>query len=963
MVPVEVHSYFSFMRGLNSPFEICQRLTDLGYESFGLVDTNGFYGLFEWREALEEFPLRAFLGVEILWQRYRFVAYIRNQEGFSGLCQLLSELHQEELDESRLWWHIESQRENIIWSTRDLKFARQLKERGHQVYFALTKGFFRHSDVQAARESKLPLLASPHTCYLEPESYKSLRLVRAIDENETLDTINIEGEYNTFSFLPDREQLESWFEIYADALENAQKLSETLSLEWLRPKLTFPRFNNLDEAGAARELRIRCYKQIAWRYPDPSEELREKVIERLEYELGIIIPKGFASYFLVVEDIVKVSKLNCGRGSGAASIVSYLLGITHVDPVKHDLFFDRFMNPEREDPPDIDIDFAWDERDDVLDYVLKKYSGHAAMVANHNYLRGKGAMREVAKVYGLPEDEISYIIERFPRVELSSLWQEIVLAAEKIQGIPRHLSVHCGGVVITPGPIRNYVPTEITPKGVPVIQWEKDQCEAAGLIKIDLLGNRSLAVIRDTIQCMREQGEDIDYDNLDPTTDTKTAELLETGQTMGVFYIESPATRLFLKKLKRADFENIVVAGSIIRPAANQWGNEYVRRVHGGHFQYVHPLLSDVLHETLGIMIYQEDVARVAMKLADFTSFEGNELRKTLDKKHKKKKLEHLKARFYSGAKKKGVDDQALETIWQMIMSFAGYSFCKPHSASYALVSMKAAYLKAHYPAEFMAAVISNQGGFYSASSYLDEARRWDLKILPPDVNSSEYHYTGWKRFIRTGLMQIKNLRSTCLDKILSEREKGGVFHSLSDFLDRVKPRFEDARSLHLARAFGSILQGKSHVALMWELYAYKNKKESVNLNLPALKEYSGAQFVRHENAILGSAVTFPEWALYKQAWQRPGLTSSDSLIGKVNQQVSLFGVFVTMKRVKTKYGEQMCFASFSDPTGIYETVFFPQVYEIFRDQLYQGSAFHLKGTVREEYDALHVEIQSSDLA
>ena len=418
--------------------------------------------------------------------------------------------------------------------------------------------------------------------------------------------------------------------------------------------------------------------------------MRPEIHTRIHDELAVIQSKGFAHSFLVVEEIVRQAPRTCGRGSAAASIVSYCLGITHVDPIRHNLFFERFLNVGRHDPPDIDIDFPWDERDRILDFVFAHYGAErVAMVANHNTLALRAAIREVAKVYGIPSDEISRIVPHlfrhldFHQVDhrtsltkglsaichsqgLADPWPEVLLIAVRVQGRFQRLGLHCGGVVIVPDEIRRYVPVQVAAKGVPMIQWEKDQTEDAGLLKLDLLGNRSLAVIRDAIEAIaRNTGCRLDYATWDPLSDAPTQDLIRRGDTIGCFYIESPATRLLLKKLwmgmprerqEVADlFEYLVIVSSLVRPAANRYIREFVRRAHGCSYQPLHPRLEEVLKETHGIMVYQEDVTKVAMALAGFNIEDADQLRKVLTKKHKQRQLQDYKSQFFRGAQARGV--------------------------------------------------------------------------------------------------------------------------------------------------------------------------------------------------------------------------------------------------------------------------------------------------------------------
>ncbi len=519
------------------------------------------------------------------------------------------------------------------------------------------------------------------------------------------------------------------------------------------------RAGGVDSSVAADLLERLCLAGACRRYGAASpDDLPTEVTSRMAKELGIVRAKGFSEYFLVVRDIVTRWPRTCGRGSAAASLIAYCLEITHVDPIAHDLFFERFLNEERRDPPDIDVDFPWDERHQVQQYVLDAWGRErTAMVANHVCFRARAAVREVAKVWGLPDGEIAKVNKRLMRawvakdverhihehplfagLKLDVPWPEILGWAARLEGIPRSISTHCGGVVIVPDELARTTPTQPAPVGVPIIHWEKDTTEEAGLLKIDLLGNRSLAVIRDALAAIeKNHGHRIDYAAWDPLEDSATQALIARGDTLGVFYVESPSMRLLQQKTRRGDFAHLVIHSSIIRPAANDYIEEYVRRLHGGRYKTLHPILDELLKETYGIMCYQEDVSRTAMEMAGFSAADADELRKILSKKHQKKRLDDLRQQFFAGATDRGVAPGIVEKVWHMIESFGGYSFCKPHSASYALVSFKSAWLRAHYPAEFIAAVISNGGGYYDAFAYFSEARRLGLEVLLPCVNSS----------------------------------------------------------------------------------------------------------------------------------------------------------------------------------------------------------------------------------
>jgi len=718
--------------------------------------------------------------------------------------------------------------------------------------------------------------------------------------------------------------------------------------------------------------------------------------------MKIIREKNFAHYFLIVADMTRRAPRSCGRGSAAASIVSYALGITHVDPIKHHLFFERFLNPRRMDPPDIDVDFAWDERDQVIDYIFATYGNRrTAMVANHNTYGARSAIREVAKVFGLTEAEISRVTSKIgfewhlkkvwkeladhPKmrgIELGKPWDEILHTAVQLEDHLDHLSVHCGGLVIVPDEIRRYCPVEISASGMQVLQWEKDSVEEAGLVKIDILGNRSLAVIRDTLDLVeRNYGRHIEYANWNPIGDPNTVEIFYRGDTFGVFYFESPATRQVLKKvssgltfdeyLRLDHFHLNVVVTSIIRPASNQSIRTWVSRLHGQPWESSHPLLNPVLEETLGVMVFQEQLSQAAMHLAGFDPAEADTLRKVVSKKHREKKLHDFYVRFVQGARERGVKLEVIGDVWRMMMGFDGYSFCKPHSASYTLVAYKSAYLRAHYPAEFMASVISNGGGYYSTFGYLSEARRMGLTILPPDINRSEIKYTGKNREIRVGLMQLKALSQEGRESIIYERSKNGPFTNFDDFLLRVgcHLHLQDVRILIKSGCFDSIARGLTRPSLVWQALRFfgeqhQEKKTPTLFSAPTdLSQvtqlpYQKSLMLRHELDTLGLSLSCHPIERYEGILKNNvEYVKACDLNTHVGKTITTIGWLVTGKTVHTKNGEPMKFVSFEDATGLYETVFFPKVYNQFCHMLNEMRPYILKGKIEEDFGSITMTV------
>ncbi|MEE8591146.1 MAG: DNA polymerase III subunit alpha, partial [Spirochaetia bacterium] len=633
--------------------------------------------------------------------------------------------------------------------------------------------------------------------------------------------------------------------------------------------------------------------------------------------------KGFSGYFLVVRDIVRRCSRTCGRGSSAASIVSYLLGITHVDPLRHNLDFDRFLNYQRSDPPDIDVDFPWDERDKVLRYVFDSYPGCVGMVADHVTFGPRSAVRESAKAYGLPEREIGEMVKYYKYGEAQRIPGFLLSAARAIQGLPRHLGTHCGGVVITPGAITEYTHVQSSPLGYPLIAWDRDSAQGARLVKIDLLGNRSLAVLRDTIELVNRQisgaappASKLTWDGLDGVENRETRRMIARGDTVGIFYVESPATRQLLRKMGRGDYEHLVMATSIIRPAANRCTREFLLRLHGAPYR----ALSPVLDQTYGLMIYQEDISRVATTEAGFSPGQADRLRKTLSARFGSSALERFRKLFFSKGARRGTPVAALAQLWDMICSFQGYSFCKAHSASYALLSFKLAYLKYHFPLQFFVSVIDNGGGYYSRQTYLNECRRLGVAILLPDVNRSEVAYTAEGGALRIGLGQLRGISRTFVQKLLNERGRGGLFTGYADFLRRLSPGLLEIRVLVRSGALDGISEGMFRPQLLWRYFRTERIEGLFAREIPAVPDYPEGVKLLDEIRTLGLLVSRHPVSIFRSRARRlgkrlgfPHLIRSQELPRFIGRQVSLAGLVASGKEVLTRTGEPLVFVSFED--------------------------------------------------
>jgi len=974
------------MQGVATLEALCQAVKAQGHDTLALTDTNGLYGAVRFLHVARESGLKPILGAELVHGAHRAVLLAKTPTGYANLCRVLSAKHcDESFDFIRVVSH---HREGLVILSDDLSVLTAWKQEATEdLYVELTPGPTMHEAIATSRRLGLPPVATTRASFLQPADYHAHRLLRAIGENTTLSRLNPDLCCAPSHWLMPEHTINHYFPNTSEAIDNTRHIANLCYSDWDFKDTIFPSFRKLSSGSAFATLREKTYQGALWRYGT----LTEVVTRRMEKELTVIREKGYADYFLVVDEIVRQAPRTCGRGSAAASIVSYCLGITHVDPIKHSLLFERFLNPGRHDPPDIDIDFPWDERPKILEWVFSHYGRqHAAMVANQNTLATRAAVREIAKVYGMPPGEISKALSLIQRradfvdvttgmsvrswaaqvcqsLHLRTPWPDILVWSVQLQGHFRNLGLHPGGVVLVPDEIRRYVPVEISASGLPVIQWEKDQTENAGLVKIDLLGNRSLAVIRDAIAAIQQNtGRAIDYATWDPISDQATQDLIRRGDTMGCFYVESPATRLLLRKLwngmpaarfAQADvFEYLVIVSSIIRPAANVFVDEFVRRAHGQRYQSLHPILDEVLAETHGIMVYQEDVMKVAVALGGFSIEDGDQLRKVLSKKHKARQLRDYRQQFYAGASSRGLQRHVVDHIWEMIMSFAGYSFCKPHSASYAQVSFKSAYLRTYYPAEFIAAVVSNQGGYYSAFAYLSEGRRMGLTILPPDINQSDWAYTGSGKAVRVGLMQIKSLQEDLVARIILERQTNGPYRSLHDVLDRVKPAMAQATFLIKAGCFDSIGGELTRPALLWRLFASQAAKPPCYLPIPP--EYSRSQKLHHECELFGFPLSCHPLDLFKDTLDRIPRILAKDMAQHVGEEVTVIGWLVMEKIISTKKGEPMEFITLEDQTSLYDATLFPQAYCRYCHLLATNQAYVVTGLVEEQFSAVTLTVR-----
>jgi error-prone DNA polymerase len=723
-----------------------------------------------------------------------------------------------------------------------------------------------------------------------------------------------------------------------------------------------------------------------------------RALSTLERELAVVADKGLADYFLICWDIVRFARSrgmrSVGRGSAGNSLLSYALGITHVNPLEHNLFFERFLNPEREHLPDFDIDFGTDDREEVLRYIFRRYGAErVAMIGTYSTLKARAALREVTKALGIPEGEIDPFIRRMPYfAAIGQLEEECAISpasadipfdrepfrtifalARRIGEFPRHMATHPCGLVICPTPITDFVPLQRGDKGYEITQWSMHEVEAAGLLKIDIIGQKGLAVIQEAAAMAQEnEGRPLHPERIDYLNDPAAREALRAGSTEGCFYIESPGMVQLIRQARCEDFEVLTALSSIIRPGVSSYGGkrQYLHRHLGLEpVTLIHPALGPVLSDTCGCLIYQEQVIRIAVAVAGMSYGEADGLRRCMSFKNvEDETFAGYRDSFMRGAVARGIPEDTASEIFRQIASFAGYAFCKAHSASFALESFESVYWKTHYPAEFMAAVLSNCGGYYSQEEYLEETRRIGIEILPPCVNESRVRHYGKGRYLRVGLMQVKGLSEETAERIVAERPYG----SLAEFLAKTTASRGEVEALIRCGAMAGF--GRTRPELLWELRLLRPCKDGVGTQpspgrgdlpppdterllheLPRIPDYDLRRRIALELDTLDMAVSAHPLAMFADeiaaAARGRKLVRSIDLGRCVGSEVEIVGWEVTWKSTRTQDTmEEMIFVTFSDQWGRFEATFFPKTYRRTARTLARGPGpFLIRGRVESE--------------
>lgn len=955
---IAIRSSYSLLWGTSTPAEIVSYLAKEGVSTVGITDINNLYGLHNFIEAAKESNINYLIASQLNYKNFTIFAFVANLKGYKNLCSLLTSIKQ--INSFDVIDGLIKSSEGLYLVVKEKELLELLHKKVEHLFAAITP--IDNQNLLLARKLKIPLVAIDDATFLCKEDFETHKILRSIATSKTLGTLLETDCEKKDSIILSQAEFVSSFSSYPDALLQTEEIANRCKNFNPFVDFVFPSYK-CEKYSCFDLLRARVYKKAEKRYG----ELSDSVLERIEYELDIINQKGFSSYFLVMDDIVSSASRSCGRGSAASSIVSYILGITNVDPIEHELYFERFLNSARNDPPDIDVDFAWDERDGIINEVIKHFgSEHCARVANHNHFNWASAFRETAKAYGFSESQISHFKKNKSN---DSLYLEIYEKAKKLIGLIRTISMHCGALVITPNPINQYAPVEFSREGYPLLGWEKEGVEQAKLVKIDLLGNRSLAVIRDTLQSLKKENIIIDENNWAVEEDPLVLEALARGASMGVFYIESPAMRQLQIKSGKGDFKHVVIHSSLIRPAASSLIGEYLKRLKGSKWEALDEKLEVVLKESYGLLCYQEDISKIAISLANFSEAEADALRKVITKKNKTTKLAHYEELFKERCLKNNVSVSVIEKIWQMMLSFEGYSFCKAHSASYAKVSFQSAYLKVHHKNHFMAAVLSNNGGYYPPIAYIGEARRMKIPFYGPDINLSNYHYYPLKDSIVIGFMAISNLSISSIRKIEYIRSHHKEFSSLKEAAALLQLNRDDYVALVASGSFDSIADGLSRSQQLKKILTttkvYNNQlqrellfdQEAEEKALIKQTVYKSRADLFNEFSFLGFLRDYHLLYLFQSKINKVNRILAKDLGLFVGEVVNLVGILITSKTISTKKGKRMEFVSFEDESDLFEAVLFPNIYLKIKHLLSFYKPFVIKGRINKDQGALNVEV------
>ena len=963
---VNVRSYYSLCFGTVSIENLVEQACRMNISALALTDINNTAGIIDFVFECKKYGIKPVAGCEFRnGDELLYIAIARNNEGFREINETLTQHNV-----SKTPYNIDAPQWNDVIVIYPFG-KRKLSQLCDNEYIGVRLSQVSRLLMSDLRNHQEKLVIAQPVTFLDQNSFEVHKNLRAIDKNKLIS--RLENHASADEMLLPPEKLRAAYALFPEMIKTTETIVNQcgIDFDFETPKnkkcFTESVYDDMEM------LRKMAFDGMRYRYGERDKE----AYRRIEKELEIIEKMGFASYFLIAADMVRYSMsqgiYHVGRGSGANSIVAYCLRITNVDPIGLDLYFERFLNPKRSSPPDFDIDYSWKDRDKVIEYMFRRYpERQVALLGATVTFRDNSVLHELAKVHGIPKND--------------PLPRSVFDLAQQILDFPNVRSIHAGGILITEEPITYYSALDMPPKGFLTTQWDMYVAERLRVEKLDVLSQRGIGHIKDAVEIIRKnRGVNIDIHRVeDFKNDERVKKLLRDAETNGCFYIESPAMRGLLRKLRCDDYKTLVAASSIIRPGVAKSGmmRQYIQRFHDPqHIDYLHPVLKHLLEETYGVMVYQEDVLKVCHHFAGLDLSDADVLRRMMNHKSRRKdEMLELTKKFFDNCKSRGYPDKVTNEVWRQIESFAGYSFSKAHSASYAVESFQSLFLKAYFPLEFQVAVINNFGGFYPTWVYFNELRRQGGVIHLPCVNMSENLTTLHGNVAYIGFVHLQGLEAELAQNIVNERLTNGKYKNLSDFMERLRPKMEQMVILIRSGAFA--FTGKSKPTLLWEAHAYNGKMTSyrnkfhgmrglvqetqfrfvnngfgvqvTDYQLPSLQSQP-LEDAYDEIELFGFPVTMTWFDMLKTRFR--GEVFAKNMLQNVGKQYRMLGKLVSLKYVKTSKGELMHFANFLDANGdVFDATVFPNTLKIYP---FQGDGMYLiLGKIVEEFGHPSIEVQ-----
>ncbi len=961
---LNAHSFYSLRYGTLSIPDIVDDIKAGGYDSAVLTDINNSTGVLEFVRECQGKGIRPIAGMEFREGAIRYIAIAKNNAGFREINDLRTDCN---LKEKPIPDRPLLENAFVVYPFGTIKPA-QLND----AEFIGIQPYAVNKLVSVPKTLLHKFVILHPITFKDAHGFEVHQKLRAVGETKLLSQLTPADIAHPADCLLPLPNLLAIFKDYPQIIENTKNLLDSCGFEFDLKEHKNKKIFTHSLAEDKTLLSKLAFEGVGNRYGNEDREARERV----EKELAIIDTLGFNAYFLIAWDICRYGSskgiYHVGRGSGANSIVSYCIGITDVDPIELDLYFERFLNPKRKSPPDFDIDFSWKDRDDIYRYIFSKYgTRHTALLGTVSTFRDSSIIRELGKIYGLPKADIDRLVDE-PNSPLNDniLCRNIMSYYKSIADFPNLLSIHAGGVLITEEPITSYVSVHLPPKGFPTVQFDMYAAEDSGLDKLDILSQRGIGHINEAVEIIQEnRGVSVNVFEIEKfKKDPLLNQQLKEGNSIGCFYIESPAMRGLLKKLGCSDYLTLVAASSIIRPGVAKSGmmKAYISRFHHPETaEYLHPIMKEQLQETFGVMVYQEDVLKIGHHFGGLDLADADVLRRMMSGKSRNiKHLKEIEGKYFAHTNKMGYPEHIAKEVWRQIESFAGYSFSKAHSASYAVESYQSLFLKTYFPVEFMVAVINNFGGFYRGWVYVNEARKVGGIIHLPCVNHSRYYTTVYEKDIYLGFVHLQSMEQKLGQSIETERKRNGNFQSLEDFYLRIKPKFEQLTILVRIDAFR--FTGKNKKTLLWEAHSLftpnRPLRETSFLFAEPTKTYSLPTFpinplesAYDELELLGFVVTLSEFDMLCTKYRGDVLTKD--LLSHLGRTVRMVGNYVAYKGVRTVKGTNMAFGTFLDTEGeFFDTVHFPQSLTAYP---FRGRGCYLiQGRVVEEFGFPSVEVE-----